>query len=137
MTSPEAAHAPAPSWGRRLLRGFGLVAGLGGVAASAGGAALLFPYLRDDYALDHVVQGVALDWRDFGEQRARARLDFELAHAAVGDWVGARDCAFTSERGVRQVHCQWGVELRLPWGEASLPLSFESRATVTATGDLQ
>lgn len=135
MTSPEA--APTPTRGRRLLRGFGFITVLCGVAAFAGGAALLFPYLRDDYALDHAVQGVALDWRDFGEERARQRLDFELANAAVGHWVGAHDCAFTSEQGVRQVHCHWGVELRLPWAEASLPLSFESRATVTATGDLQ
>ena len=61
------------------------------VAIAAG--AVVYPWVRDDMLLDRVVQAVALDWRDFGPDAARTRLQYELDHNRIGMQVADEDCA--------------------------------------------
>jgi len=116
------------------------VAALGGVAAVVAlllGASLpLLPLVRTDWALDNLVRAVALDWRDFGRRRAEERLQLEIAEQGLDRWVGAEACAWTDGEQ-RVIHCTWGTHLAVPLVRRRVPLDFESRAVVTAEGDLQ
>lgn len=99
---------------------------------------IVAPYLRDDWWMDRIVRIVALDWRDFGEERARSRLEYELDHRAIGMHVGDEDCTLRATAvGLRQVHCGWQVRLDVPALGLHVPLSFGSEVTITAEGDLQ
>ncbi|MEQ1567371.1 MAG: hypothetical protein ABMA64_17140 [Myxococcota bacterium] len=108
----------------------------GVVTAGVVTGAVLFPYLRDDFALDRVVRVVALDWRDFGEDRARERLAYELDHARIGPWVGDQTCEL--RRGEpREVICAWEVDVMVPGTAWALPLQFGSRSRLTSAGDVR
>lgn len=122
---------------RRLLVRAGLVLLLGVVALLAVPVARVAPLVADDLALDRIVVAVVLDWRDFGEEKARERLGYELDHRGVGAQLDERDCAFVSDPATgREVVCSWEVEVQLPLGVAPLPLAFESRARVDRRGVL-
>jgi hypothetical protein len=97
---------------------------------------VLFPYYRDDRALDTVVRVVALDWRDFGEPAARTRLEYELDHRGIGMWVEDRDCAL-SDGDVREVRCDWSIDVPVPGTRWSVPLAFSSRADLLPDGDVR
>lgn len=136
---PEASAAgpaePAPPrrWLRRALLGFAA----GALVVVAVPCAVVFPYFRDDFRMDGVVRAVALDWRDFGEERARARLEYELDHQGIGLQLTEEDCALLAEDGVRRVACAWSVLIEVPFAEVGVPLAFESRAEIGADGDLR
>ena len=123
---------PSPVTVRRVL--FGMCAGA--LVALVVPAWLVFPYYRDDRALDRIVRIVALDWRDFGEARARSRLEYELDDAGIGLWVRDEDCTLASHGPERQVGCRWSVPVVVPAVEVVVPLSFESVVAIGADGDL-
>ena len=112
-----------------------LLIALVAVAAGAAAGTLFYPLFRDDYQLDQAVLAVALDWRDFGLERARERLSLEFADRSIHQARPA-DCRFDDGDDVRTVLCTWGVEIALP-GESTLPLSFLSSATIDRDGDLK
>jgi hypothetical protein len=131
--------ARADSRARRVIGPWGLAAF--GAAGAASLVALAFglwvgPSVRDDVALDWVVRAVALDWRDFGHERAVARLQYELDHQGIGGQVSDDHCRLTlTPTGDREVACEWVAELRLPFaGPVRLP--FSSRAVVDREGRL-
>ena len=118
---------------RRVL--LGMLAG--GVVVALIPVVVIGPYVRDDLVLDGIVRAVALDWRDFGEDKARSRLEYELDHRGIGLHVRDDDCELrTGPEGDRHVTCEWTVQLSVPGLDAPLPLSFASEGTVTAAGDL-
>lgn len=120
------------------LRRAALGMGFGSAIAVAAGAIWLYPYYRDDRSLDRIVRVVALDWRDFGEVRARARLEYELDRAGIGMWVRDEDCALSvSPTGDRVVGCAWTADVALPGTSLTLPLSFASNAAIDARGELR
>ncbi|MCO4744460.1 MAG: hypothetical protein KC912_06725 [Proteobacteria bacterium] len=94
----------------------------------------LVPYVVDDVRLDGIVRAVALDWRDFGEDEARERLQYELDAQGIDAAVGDESCALNELDGGREVRCEWTVDAKVIWGV--LPLSFHSIATMDAEGDL-
>ena len=98
---------------------------------------ILTPFFLDDRRLDGIVRVVALDWRDFGEERARARLEAELDAQGVGSQVRDESCTFGSEGADRIVHCAWTVFVEVPLLARTWPLSFSSVARITEGGDLQ
>jgi hypothetical protein len=131
---------------RARLRAFGrrpaVRAGLVGLAVGLALAvalplALVAPYVADDVALDRIVRAVALDWRDFGEPKARERLEYELDHQGIGAQVRDGDCALGQDAGERFVACRWTVPVTLPGTELVWPLSFASTARIDAAGDLR
>jgi hypothetical protein len=124
--------APRRPWVRRVL--LGMLAGV--VVVAVVPLVVAYPYLRDDYVLEGVVRAVALDWRDFGRDKAQARLEYELDHRGIGMWVGDDDCVLLEEDGVRRVTCAWRAEVRVPLAEAILPLAFRSSAGIDGTGAL-
>ena len=98
---------------------------------------LVWPYVRDDLVLDRVVQAVALDWRDFGRDRAQNRLLYEFDHGEIGMHVRDEDCALSSsESGERRVHCDWSVDVEIPGTGWVLPMRFHSGAELGADGGL-
>lgn len=118
---------------RRVLIGLLLLV----VAALAVPASALVPYVVDDQRLDRVVVAVALDWRDFGLDKAQERLRYELDAQGIGGHVSDESCALLPEPdGVRRVRCAWTVAVDLPWAEQTWSLSFESSAAIGAEGDL-
>lgn len=122
---------------RALRIGLAVLAGLTLVGAVVVTSAL-YPWVRDDVLLDRAVQAVALDWRDFGEDAALARLQYELDHQGIGMQVADHDCALSeAPDGTREVRCAWAVAVTVPGTEATYPLHFDSRAVVTPDGDLQ
>lgn len=123
---------PSPVTVRRVLFGMGA----GALLALVVPVVLVFPYYRDDRALDRIVRIVALDWRDFGEARARSRLEYELDEAGIGLWVRDEDCTLASDGPERQVGCRWSVPLVVPGVEVVVPLSFESVVAISPDGDL-
>lgn len=121
------------SWGRRAA----LVGVLLTVTLTVAVVSWLGPWFRDDQVLDAVVRAVALDWRDFGEEAARRRLQYELDHERVGMQVGDDECAFeVASDGTRVVRCAWTVDATLPALDLVVPLAFESVARITPSGDL-
>jgi hypothetical protein len=98
---------------------------------------VLAPFFLDDRRLDGIVRVVALDWRDFGEERARARLEAELDQRGVGSQVRDESCTFATEGSERVVHCDWTVFVEVPILTRTYPLSFTSVARITEGGDLQ
>lgn len=125
---------PARPWIRRVLLGIGV----GAVVVAAVPAVVVFPYFRDDYRMDGVVRAVALDWRDFGLERARARLEYELDHQGIGMQLSEDDCALEAdEAGALRVRCAWSVSIEVPVAEVVVPLAFESRAEIAPDGDLR
>jgi len=107
-----------------------------GTCAVAAGA-LFGPYVQDDRALDRIVQAVALDWRDFGLETARTRLQYELDRQRIGLQVSDDDCTFeVLEGGTRVVRCAWAVEVPLPLSSRRIPMSFRSEARMEPDGDL-
>lgn len=118
----------------RRLRRIGLAL-VGFVAAAL--IALMWGPLRDDRAVDEIVVAVALDWRDFGEARARERLQFELDQRAVTSRVADEDCELaTTADGGRRVACGWIVALALPGEEPFARIPFGSEARLRPDGRL-
>lgn len=100
-------------------------------------AAMLGPYVLDDRKLDAIVKVVALDWRDFGEERARARLEVELDRRSVGSQVRDEDCRFDQEGDDKIVRCTWSVQVEILLLDRTVPLSFQSTARITGSGDMR
>ena len=100
-------------------------------------AVMLGPYVLDDRKLDAIVKVVALDWRDFGEERARGRLEVELDRRSVGNQVRDEDCRFEHEGEDRIVRCAWTVQVEVLLLEKTFPLSFQSSARITPSGDMR
>jgi hypothetical protein len=122
------------AWIKRLVLAFGLT----GMAVVFGVVALVWPYFRDDLLLDRTVRAVALDWRDFGHDKAQTRLEYELDHLGIGMQVSDGDCGlFSDEGGVQAVRCEWGVDVVIPGIEVSVPLRFQSVAEIGVDGSLQ
>jgi hypothetical protein len=107
------------------------------VLLAIGVVALVFPYVRDDLVLDRVVRAVALDWRDYGEDRARGRLEYELDNRGIGLQVADNDCALKRQEADKVVRCAWSVEVEVPFLPWSVPLAFRSIATLGPTGDIR
>ena len=95
----------------------------------------LGPFVADDLALDRIVKVVALDWRDFGETRARERLQYEMDHHRIGLQVRDRDCQLETVGAVRRVRCAWQVPVPVPVA-ALVPLAFSSEASILPDGDV-
>lgn len=96
----------------------------------------LVPYWVDDVRLDGIVRAVALDWRDFGEEEARERLQYELDDQGIDPAVRDDSCALElAEDGSRSVICAWTVQASAIWGPVEL--SFQSQAHMDADGDLR
>jgi len=133
MTS-EDAPSRSLKWVKRLVLAFGFT----GMALVFAAVALVWPYFRDDLLLDKTVRAVALDWRDFGEDKAQTRLEYELDHLDIGMQVSDGACGlFTDEGGVQAVRCKWAVEVVIPGVDLTLPLSFQSLAEIDVDGSLQ
>jgi hypothetical protein len=122
---------------RPWVRVAGVGLAVGGIAAIGLPLLVLGPYVSDDLRLDRVVRAVALDWRDFGEERARERLEYELDHQGIGAWVEDDDCVLVTAGEERSVTCAWGVALPVPWTELVLPVTFRSVATIDPSGDIR
>lgn len=140
----ELEGGPGPRSGRfvaflvRWLRRLAIVVGLVSVTAIGAVFALLWPYVRDDLVLDRVVLAVALDWRDFGQEKAQARLEYELDHQAIGLQVSDEDCVLhAADAGVRRVSCAWTALVAVPVLEWTVPLPFRSVAEVGPDGSLR
>ena len=94
------------------------------------------PFLTD-WRLDSEVLGVAMDWRDFGEDKAKSRLGFELQRQKLASHVHFEDCTFNTDADQkRTVTCAWTTEVVLPLIESKVPLSFSSVAIVSTNGDI-
>jgi hypothetical protein len=100
-------------------------------------AAILGPYVLDDRKVDAIVKVVALDWRDFGEEKARARLEVELDRRSVGSQVRDEDCELRKEGDDKIVRCAWKVDVEILALGRTVPLSFQSTARIEANGDLR
>lgn len=136
-TSGEDEPAPRPGFFARVLRVLTGLFSLVVIALVAGTLALLGPYFRDDAALDLIVRAVALDWRDFGFERAIERFELERAAQSIGPQIDDEDCSMKKERdGTRIVSCAWGVVLNVPGG-LDVPIRFDSRAVVEPDGSLR
>lgn len=103
-------------------------------------SAILFgpmvPYWIDDVRLDGIVRAVALDWRDFGPEAARERLQFELDAQGIDAAVRDESCQLGEDgEGTRAVICDWTVTAGAVWGPVEL--SFQSRAFLSPDGDLR
>jgi hypothetical protein len=99
---------------------------------------LISPYLLDDWRLDRLVVATALDWRDFGREKAETRLAYELDREHIGMQVTDESCELTqTEEGTRMVGCAWDVDVEVPFSQWTIPLSFSSQARVLAEGTLQ
>lgn len=121
-------------WLRRLLVTIGLVV----VAALVFVFALVWPFVRDDLVLDRMVLAVALDWRDFGRDKAQARLEYELDHEGIGLQVVDESCLLEERSsGERVVACRWTASVELPFVAWRVPLAFQSRAEVAPDGSLR
>ena len=86
---PVAARSWRPVW-LALAGILAAAVSIPGIAASI----LVGPYLLDDWRLDHIVRAVALDWRDFGMEKAKERLQFELDRQGIGEQIGDDTCLF-------------------------------------------
>jgi hypothetical protein len=92
--------------------------------------------LRDDAMLDWIVLAVALDWRDFGHERAVARLQYELDRRGIGAQVADDDCRLVHHPdGRREVACSWIAQVPSPIG-GRVGVPFGSRAVVDRDGRL-
>ena len=98
--------------------------------------ALFAPVFLDDRSLDRIVAVVALDWRDFGRERAEERLLVELDRSGIGPWVGDSTCVLNERDSLREVVCSWDTEVAIPLLDRRVPLSFGSRAALDAEGRL-
>ena len=103
------------------------------LAVAIGVAIPLVPLVRDDRALDWTVRAVALDMRDFGPEKARERLAFEIASQGLDRRVRSEDCVVEPKR----VACVWGVVVEVPWLARRVPLRFESEAELGEDGGLE
>ena len=76
---------------------------------TAFGAPFVSPFVTD-WRLDSEVIGVAMDWRDFGEEKAKQRLAFELERQRLSSHVVYEDCTFSIEPQKGYVlSCLWDV----------------------------
>ena len=101
------------------------------------GVSMVGPYMQDDRHLDQLVRAVALDWRDFGLERAQSRLQYELDRQRVGLQVADNDCTFEEPADrVREVRCQWHADVPIPLVARTFPMDFVSQARIEPDGDL-
>ncbi|MFT6146373.1 MAG: hypothetical protein ACJAZO_003165 [Myxococcota bacterium] len=120
---------------RRVLAVFGGVVAVIAMAALGAFVALFAPVFLDDRALDRIVAVVALDWRDFGREKAHERLLLELDKNGIGPWVGDSDCQLLTESELRIVSCSWETVVHIPLVDERVPLWFESSAAMDDAGE--
>ncbi len=116
---------------RRLARGVAWF-----LAASASSfvvalAVLVWPAVRLQMTLDKVVRTVALDWRDFGRERAEERLAVEFGRIGVD----GRRCSFVEEDAVRSVVC--GLDIPVALGSWVVNLPVGATAALGPGGEIQ
>ena len=93
--------------------------------------------LRDDWVLDGEVQAVAMDWRDFGPEKASERLEWALTHRDLGASVRTEDCKFEHAEDASQVvRCNWKTDVVWPVVGWMAPLEFQSVAAINHNGEL-
>lgn len=120
-------------WRASLLVTLGAIVGTAFVAF---GMPFVSPFLAD-WKLDSELLGVVMDWRDFGEEKARQRLGFELERQKLSSHVAFGDCSFSvDEQRNKVVYCSWTVDVVLPLIESRVPLAFSSTAMVSENGDV-
>jgi hypothetical protein len=121
-------------WVRRVLA---VILALCAIPVVVAGV-VLYPTIRDRLLLDRVVRAVALEWRDFGEDKARTKLQYELDHQGIGLEVGDDNCTLTEpDADHKLVACAWNVSVAVPLTSAHVPLSFATSAEIGPNGDLQ
>ena len=97
----------------------------------------LFRPIRDDWVLDGELMAVALDWRDFGDDKAEQRLDWVLSHRHLQQSVNKEDCEFIRDEQTKKVvSCRWQTEVVWPIVSWTLPLEFQSEAAIDPQGEL-
>jgi hypothetical protein len=134
MTDPDA-PVPVSRW-RLGLRQALLGAVVMAVALCIGLAIPLAPLWIDDWKLDGVVRAVALDVRDFGEEKGWDRLRFELAAQGLEARLPEEQCSVGVADGAVTVACAWEVVIDVPVVQRRIPLRFRSVGFVDAGGDL-
>ena len=121
-------------WVRRILAVFAALCAVPVVVA----AVVMYPYLRDRLLLDRVVRAVALEWRGFGEDKARTKLQYELDHQGIGLEIGDDDCTLTQpDPEHKRVACAWNVSVPVPLTKYQLPMSFATSTEIGPDGGLQ
>jgi hypothetical protein len=115
---------------RKVLYGVATVVLLLAAAPVVMLGVLFGPYFLDDLALDRAVGSAAQDWRDFGEDRGRSRLEYELDQHGIGLHVPDDACTFERDADRLSVHCAWEVVVAVPIVDQRVPLSFTSVASV-------
>ena len=93
------------------------------------------PSYSDDYALDGIVRAVALDWRDFGRDKAANRLQYELDHRNIGAEVGDENCELSESEGAKTVRCSWTANIGV--STLRIPINFRSEARISPEGALE
>jgi len=93
--------------------------------------------IRDAWALQGDLLAVAMDWRDFGENKAVERLGWTLKHRELGESLSMDDCQFqTAPSGDRRVSCVWEVVARWPGLDWHYTLQFEAAAVLDPAGEV-
>ncbi len=137
MTTAEVPEEPPKrSWWRSALRVLLLLAVAIPVVPLIVVISLVAPYVIDDQKLDDIVAAVALDWRDFGREKAEERLKFEVDRRGLGAQIGDDTCMLETTGGSLIVRCAWTVQVAFPFVKQPVPLSFSSRSEIKPDGDL-
>ncbi len=121
---------------RRVLLGTLAAVGLVAVGWAAGPAWAVGGHVRDRWAIVAVAVAAALDWRDFGRDRALQRLQFGLDRARVAV-VRDEDCELVASTGIREVRCAWSVAVHVPFVDRPWVIDFSARAAIDRQGALR
>lgn len=108
-----------------------LVAGL---VVLGGWLVYFFPYYKDKYTMDEVVQTVALTWAAYDKTRAEHEVSTQLGKREI-DYITPQNCELKESGGEFRVSCAWQVDVYPPF-IGGRRLDFEVEAAATKDGRL-
>ena len=96
-----------------------------GVGVAVGGVWLFGPYYYDAFVMRDITVRSALEWHHSeSKEEGKKHLVKLLYGREIPDYINEKHCEFNEWESIREVTCEWQVDVMIPWTDRYETLDF-------------